>query len=319
MSQISVSGAVSGIDTAGLINSLVSVQQNQQTLLTHAADPQQKAADTFGNLITSLGTLCSLAKKVAKTSRLAGPSAHVVLDRGHRDRHRHPGRLAHLRRQLDGQGPLAGLAERGRLARHPGRLGPAHHHQARRFHGRGADRFRLAGRRDRRGQRLVGRRHRLGRADLARPVPAPAQRRGTGAELASSRSRGLDGFTGARRPDRGQRRPDHRRGEPGHRVHGLLLDATPSPASCPACRSPSAGSRAASPSAPQVDGSAVADGRPEARGRREHRPVRASRSATAVERDHQERRRAGRRQHRAHRCSSRCSTWSAPPARPVSP
>ncbi len=72
MSQISVSGAVSGIDTAGLINSLVSVQQNQQTLLRTQQTQQQKAADTFGKLITSLGNLSTLATKVAKTSDWSG-------------------------------------------------------------------------------------------------------------------------------------------------------------------------------------------------------------------------------------------------------
>jgi flagellar hook-associated protein 2 len=72
MSQISVSGAVSGIDTAGLINSLVSVQQNQQALLRRQQTQQQKAADTFGNLISSLGNLSDLAKKVAKTSAWSG-------------------------------------------------------------------------------------------------------------------------------------------------------------------------------------------------------------------------------------------------------
>ena len=42
MSQVSVSGMMSGVDTASLINSLVSVQQNQQTLLKNQQSQQQK-------------------------------------------------------------------------------------------------------------------------------------------------------------------------------------------------------------------------------------------------------------------------------------
>ena len=33
MSQMSISGAASGLDTASIVNQLVSVQRNQQTLL----------------------------------------------------------------------------------------------------------------------------------------------------------------------------------------------------------------------------------------------------------------------------------------------
>ncbi|MFZ0158148.1 MAG: flagellar filament capping protein FliD [Kineosporiaceae bacterium] len=75
MSQVSVSGIVSGVDTASLINSLVSVQQNQQTLLKNQQSQQQKAADTYANLITSLGTLSTLAKGIAKTSDWKGATA----------------------------------------------------------------------------------------------------------------------------------------------------------------------------------------------------------------------------------------------------
>ncbi len=75
MSQVSVSGMMSGVDTASLINSLVSVQQNQQTLLKNQQSQQQKAADTYANLISSLGTLSTLAKGVAKTSDWKGATA----------------------------------------------------------------------------------------------------------------------------------------------------------------------------------------------------------------------------------------------------
>lgn len=72
MPQVSISGAVSGMDTASIINSLVSVQQNQQTLLKQQQTKQQKAADTFGNLISSLSNLASQAKKIAKTGDWKG-------------------------------------------------------------------------------------------------------------------------------------------------------------------------------------------------------------------------------------------------------
>ncbi len=75
MSQVSVSGMMSGVDTASLINSLVSVQQNQQTLLKNQQSQQQKAADTYANLISSLGTLSTLAKGVATTSAWKGATA----------------------------------------------------------------------------------------------------------------------------------------------------------------------------------------------------------------------------------------------------
>ncbi len=74
MSQISVSGAVSGVDTANIINALVSVQQNQQALLKQQQTKQQKAATTFGNLISSLSNLSNLAKQVAKTADWKGLS-----------------------------------------------------------------------------------------------------------------------------------------------------------------------------------------------------------------------------------------------------
>jgi flagellar hook-associated protein 2 len=72
MSQVSISGAVSGVDTASLINSLVSVQQNQQALLRRQQTAQQKAADTYGTLISSLSTLSNLATGVAKTADWKG-------------------------------------------------------------------------------------------------------------------------------------------------------------------------------------------------------------------------------------------------------
>lgn len=75
MSQLSISGAVSGVDTASIINSLVSVQQNQQKLLKTQQSTQQKAADAYASLISSLGNLGTLAKTVANTSAWKGTAA----------------------------------------------------------------------------------------------------------------------------------------------------------------------------------------------------------------------------------------------------
>ncbi len=52
MSNVTISGAVSGLDTAHLINSLVQAQSNQQTLLKNQQTTQQTAADTLGKLKT---------------------------------------------------------------------------------------------------------------------------------------------------------------------------------------------------------------------------------------------------------------------------
>ena len=72
MSQVTISGAVSGLDTSSIINQLVSVQANQQTLLKNQQATQQNAADALGKLSTALGTVGSLATTLAKTSTWTG-------------------------------------------------------------------------------------------------------------------------------------------------------------------------------------------------------------------------------------------------------
>jgi flagellar hook-associated protein 2 len=72
LSQVTISGAVSGLDTSSIINQLVSVQANQQTLLKNQQTTQQNAADALGKLSTSLGAIGSLASSLAKTSTWAG-------------------------------------------------------------------------------------------------------------------------------------------------------------------------------------------------------------------------------------------------------
>ena len=75
MSVATISGAVSGLDTASIINSLVSVQSNQQTLLRQQQAAVQQRSDALGALTTSLGSLSSMATDLSKTSAWVGATA----------------------------------------------------------------------------------------------------------------------------------------------------------------------------------------------------------------------------------------------------
>jgi flagellar hook-associated protein 2 len=75
MSNMTVSGAVSGLDTASIINQLVSLQTNQQTLLKKQQGTQQSAADALGKLATALSGVGSLAGALARTSTWVGATA----------------------------------------------------------------------------------------------------------------------------------------------------------------------------------------------------------------------------------------------------
>jgi len=70
-----ISGAVSGLDTASLINQLVAVQQSQQTLLQTQQSAVQKRADAYAALSSSLNALSGQAAELAKTAQWAGASA----------------------------------------------------------------------------------------------------------------------------------------------------------------------------------------------------------------------------------------------------
>jgi flagellar hook-associated protein 2 len=72
LSQVTISGAISNLDTSSIINQLVAVQGNQQTLLRNQQTTQQNAADALGKLSTALGTVGSLASSLAKTATWAG-------------------------------------------------------------------------------------------------------------------------------------------------------------------------------------------------------------------------------------------------------
>jgi len=72
MSQVTISGAVSGLDTQSIINQLVSVQGNQQTLLRTQQSSEQSAADALGKLSTALSSVGTLAGALAATSTWTG-------------------------------------------------------------------------------------------------------------------------------------------------------------------------------------------------------------------------------------------------------
>ena len=75
MSQVTISGAVSGLDTQSIINQLVSVQGNQQTLLKNQQSSEQSAADALGKLSTALTAVGTLARALASTSTWTGSTA----------------------------------------------------------------------------------------------------------------------------------------------------------------------------------------------------------------------------------------------------
>jgi flagellar hook-associated protein 2 len=75
MSNVSISGAVSGIDTASLVNQLMGVESQSQTNIKARQSAAQKAADAYTGLITSLKSLATQSATLAKTSTWQGSSA----------------------------------------------------------------------------------------------------------------------------------------------------------------------------------------------------------------------------------------------------
>jgi flagellar hook-associated protein 2 len=74
-SNVSVSGAVSGIDTASLIDQLMQVEGQSQTALKTKQTTAQTAADAYTALIAQLSTFQSAAATVSKTSSWQGSTA----------------------------------------------------------------------------------------------------------------------------------------------------------------------------------------------------------------------------------------------------
>jgi flagellar hook-associated protein 2 len=75
MSNISISGAVSGLDTASLINQLIAVDAQSQTAIKTKQTAAQSAADAYTSLITSLKSLATQSAAIAKTSTWQGSTA----------------------------------------------------------------------------------------------------------------------------------------------------------------------------------------------------------------------------------------------------
>lgn len=75
VSNLAISGAASGLDTQSIIDSLVKVQANQQTLLKTRQSTYQKTADAYKTLMTSLTSLSDQAKSLANTSAWKGLAA----------------------------------------------------------------------------------------------------------------------------------------------------------------------------------------------------------------------------------------------------
>ncbi len=75
MAQLSISGAVSNLDTAAIVNQLVSVQGAQQALLRTQQGAAQKAADALKSLTGGVANLGTLARDLAATSAWQGTTA----------------------------------------------------------------------------------------------------------------------------------------------------------------------------------------------------------------------------------------------------
>jgi flagellar hook-associated protein 2 len=75
MSNTSISGAISGIDTASLVNQLMTVEAQSQTNIKTKQTAAQTAADAYTGLITSLKSLATQSAALAKTSTWAGSTA----------------------------------------------------------------------------------------------------------------------------------------------------------------------------------------------------------------------------------------------------
>ena len=75
MSNTSISGAISGIDTASLVNQLMTVEAQSQTNIKTKQTAAQTAADAYTGLITSLKSLATQSSALAKTSAWQGSTA----------------------------------------------------------------------------------------------------------------------------------------------------------------------------------------------------------------------------------------------------
>src|SRR5256885_450756 len=75
MSNLSISGAVSGLDTASIISQLIAVEGRQQQMISDRKDTAQHAVDAYASMITSFKGLATQAKALADTSSWLGTGA----------------------------------------------------------------------------------------------------------------------------------------------------------------------------------------------------------------------------------------------------
>ena len=75
MSSITIGGIVSGLDTTSIIDKLVAVQGNQQTLLKNQQSAQSDAVSAYSTMLSSVGSLVTQMQSLSNTGSWATTSA----------------------------------------------------------------------------------------------------------------------------------------------------------------------------------------------------------------------------------------------------
>lgn len=75
MAGFSISGAISGLDTATIVNQIVQVEGRQQQMISNRRSAAQKSSDAYSSLISSLKAMADKARSLAKTSTWVGSTA----------------------------------------------------------------------------------------------------------------------------------------------------------------------------------------------------------------------------------------------------
>jgi flagellar hook-associated protein 2 len=73
--SITIGGIISGLDTKGIIDKLVAVEGNSQTLLTNQQTAQKSAVTAYTGLLSSIGTLATQVSSLGDTSTWAATTA----------------------------------------------------------------------------------------------------------------------------------------------------------------------------------------------------------------------------------------------------
>ncbi|GAA3607514.1 hypothetical protein GCM10022223_24350 [Kineosporia mesophila] len=75
MTSLTIGGIVSGLDTKSIVDKLVSVQGNSQTLLKNRQIEQNSAVSAYSSMLSSIGSLVTQMSSLANTSSWATTSA----------------------------------------------------------------------------------------------------------------------------------------------------------------------------------------------------------------------------------------------------